>query len=128
MRGFVIKFPFIFYFPYNFEFFVSVPCKKEILASLLFVFKRFLIRFWDNKLQFWPERLHILNKRGQNQLICYCRFTFLREIKILIYVLTLKASISKEVFDNLPLCQMFTRREHCNSAYPLFARASPRIP
>jgi hypothetical protein len=26
----------------------------------------FFIRFWDTKLQFWPERLHILNKRGQN--------------------------------------------------------------
>jgi hypothetical protein len=30
------------------------------------IFTRFLIRFCDNKLQFWPGRLHILNKRGQN--------------------------------------------------------------
>jgi hypothetical protein len=31
-----------------------------------------LIRFWDNKLQFWPERLHILNKWGQNTLfLCF---------------------------------------------------------
>ncbi len=33
------------------------------------IFTRFLIRFCDNKLQFWPERLHILNKRGQNYTI-----------------------------------------------------------
>ncbi len=26
-----------------------------------------LFRFWDNKLQFWPERLHISKKRGQNR-------------------------------------------------------------
>ncbi len=29
-----------------------------------------------------------------------------------IYFLTLNASKSKEVFDSLPLCQMFTEREH----------------
>jgi hypothetical protein len=36
------------------------------------IFPRILIRFWDNKLQFWPERLHILNKWGQNTLfLCF---------------------------------------------------------
>ncbi len=29
-------------------------------------YKNFLTGFWDNKLEFWPEGLHILNKRGQN--------------------------------------------------------------
>ena len=30
------------------------------------IFTRFEIRFWDNNLQFWPERLQILNKWGRN--------------------------------------------------------------
>jgi hypothetical protein len=54
---------------------VKNPKKRQVLsraAGGLLYFSQaglfyigFLIHFWDNKLQFWPERLHILYKRGQ---------------------------------------------------------------